>query len=888
MTEKKEIFHQNYESDFYLPFQFENGLPTYPWRLEFRTKGTPVKGEYIVSFDGKKYTRCEPMEGRPGCVMIEFNDHMLGCGRLTYKLREAVPDGFFSDGKRDTTLPVTLDIELYDGPTKGKTPPETIIALERMLRGDSAYETFKRHHPETTLTEAEYSAAPIDAADAANEARAGIEQTEGKIKASELQREQAEQGRVEAESERVAAEQDREQGELSREQAETSRANAERGRVEVEPKRVAAEQGRVQSEQSRERAETSRANAERGRVKAEGERDKRLGESVAKAETAAGKADDAAEAVMQLPIVRTDISQALASEAQTTARENISAVGALPVVLTLAGDNTLSVASALDLLTSHYKLYATRPGAYRWAVVISDASGGQVEEVEADAIPADGVLHLVFRSQVLGQTYDLALTIAADAVSGVSVAPWRRTEQAGANTTAGGFLQNRIDLDKYAGNRGLEVFFRTGSDVSARQHINSNEPLGLLISLNMLYVNLWGLWASGYKVTADTDYHVVVSFEKDKLEASLYVNGEFVSARRREDAAPVYLAYNALGCTNVGNFPFKGTIYHARLFNFAPTAEDVAVFYNNGDPAGYIVPAEMRGGGNSYQSDFAAGPDNWVASGGDTTIIWDSERLTASSPSSQIRIRRTFTRAEAAFRMPHAYAFEVVVDGDPDFSYMTFYSFSAMNNANVFKSAGEIIDGGLRLRGVVSRRKSASFAQECFCYFFNVPIGTVIRIKSIQVTPLDCIAEYLPQNVASGVWYDSAPQLPVNGNLPPLWKSAGGYDLVATGTPEIAYKSARRENMDVLAEVLAESECSLEGRIARLEKALIDLTTGRAFIPKLTVKELEVWGANNLVVTGEGAPSKAPDRAGQIYIDTKNNAQYRSTGNAAVSDWKNA
>ena len=34
--------------------------------------------------------------------------------------------------------------------------------------------------------------------------------------------------------------------------------------------------------------------------------------------------------------------------------------------------------------------------------------------------------------------------------------------------------------------------------------------------------------------------------------------------------------------------------------------------------------------------------------------------------------------------------------------------------------------------------------------------------------------------------------------------------------------------------------------------------------------------------------AKAPDRAGQFYVDTKNNAVYHSVGNGAVSDWKNA
>ena len=65
------------------------------------------------------------------------------------------------------------------------------------------------------------------------------------------------------------------------------------------------------------------------------------------------------------------------------------------------------------------------------------------------------------------------------------------------------------------------------------------------------------------------------------------------------------------------------------------------------------------------------------------------------------------------------------------------------------------------------------------------------------------------------------------------------------------------------------------------------MLSGDVLIPELQVKKLGVWGGNNIVVTGEGAPSKAPDRAGQFYIDTKNNAVYHSVGNNAVSDWKN-
>lgn len=90
-----------------------------------------------------------------------------------------------------------------------------------------------------------------------------------------------------------------------------------------------------------------------------------------------------------------------------------------------------------------------------------------------------------------------------------------------------------------------------------------------------------------------------------------------------------------------------------------------------------------------------------------------------------------------------------------------------------------------------------------------------------------------------------------------------------------------------LSDVLAASDCSLKARVATLERILSAVLSGTAVIPKLQVNELGVWGPNNLILTGSGAPTKAPDRAGQFYIDTASEAVYKSTGNAAVADWKN-
>lgn len=103
-----------------------------------------------------------------------------------------------------------------------------------------------------------------------------------------------------------------------------------------------------------------------------------------------------------------------------------------------------------------------------------------------------------------------------------------------------------------------------------------------------------------------------------------------------------------------------------------------------------------------------------------------------------------------------------------------------------------------------------------------------------------------------------------------------------------AAESAQRvvDTYDDVINTLAHSDCTLDERVEALERALISVLSGAVVIPKLQVKELNVWGDNNLAPVGNGAPTKAPDRAGQFYIDKTARTLYFSTGNAAVSDWK--
>lgn len=109
--------------------------------------------------------------------------------------------------------------------------------LEAGVPGMSAYELFKRHNPDSELTEEGYAAVPVQAAGAALAAVEAVGETEAKVKQAEHTREQAEQGREEAERNRASVERQRAQAEQMRVTDESIRQMAETGRQAAETKR---------------------------------------------------------------------------------------------------------------------------------------------------------------------------------------------------------------------------------------------------------------------------------------------------------------------------------------------------------------------------------------------------------------------------------------------------------------------------------------------------------------------------------------------------------------------------------------------------------------------------------------------------------------------------
>lgn len=196
----------------------------------------------------------------------------------------------------------------------------------------------------------------------------------------------------------------------------------------------------------------------------------------------------------------------------------------------------------------------------------------------------------------------------------------------------------------------------------------------------------------------------------------------------------------------------------ARVWNYALSAKEVATLYNNGDPAGYVLPAIKK-----YAAPFNIS--------GITSYTWTGEIDT--NYYQEVLLGRTIQSGAV-----------VMIKGSVS-DYQSGEPFVYVGNKQAMIPAQ---NGSFTLKVINNRDNIYRI------YYYGGPSRTdrrlTITIDSVE--SVGCIAEYLPQNLihtAEGSvvqWLDSAPQLPeANGILPPLDASVGGYDLAAIGNPKI-------------------------------------------------------------------------------------------------------
>lgn len=354
----------------------------------------------------------------------------------------------------------------------------------------------------------------------------------------------------------------------------------------------------------------------------------------------------------------------------------------------------------------------------------------------------------------------------------------------GVNTTRGYLYARSIDIDKYNGDRSFQVAFTTGDDITTTQYIRTNYPLGLVISNDRMYVSMLGQWLLGYDVQSNTEYDVVVSFDVTTRASTLYVNGQLIATRLREDVAPNYSKTYFLGAYPEQTNLFTGDIALCREFNFQIPKDVVALLHNNGDPAGYVVPLADKyrweasesniGNIRFYPNNEGSGVTSYLEdnangfTGRYAHIIWGSSGL-LSVYSYQFMGHPVGCVVEAKFKYRSNAPVRVLADN----SSLPINMEDAADATIVYRTTGTNISG----------------------FSVTVPnadANSWVEIQPVSLRTLGCIAEYLPQNLiptAEGSvvqWLDSAPQLPeANGILPPLDASVGGYDLAAIGNHKI-------------------------------------------------------------------------------------------------------
>lgn len=129
-----DVRHVNYQSDFRVVFSFpEDKLPEYPWRLELSTPNTAAYSVFTAYFDGDNYHNCKPQED--GTLLVPVDNHDLAPGVLTYKINIDDADADFPDGFMNVTIPGTLAVELWTGPSDEFAGEIGVVVLP--VKGDT-------------------------------------------------------------------------------------------------------------------------------------------------------------------------------------------------------------------------------------------------------------------------------------------------------------------------------------------------------------------------------------------------------------------------------------------------------------------------------------------------------------------------------------------------------------------------------------------------------------------------------------------------------------------------------------------------------------------------------------------------------------------------------
>lgn len=308
-----------------------------------------------------------------------------------------------------------------------------------------------------------------------------------------------------------------------------------------------------------------------------------------------------------------------------------------------------------------------------------------------------------------------------------------REQQVGVNCTKG-YLESTDAGLLFDGPRSMECFFNLRqSDGTQRPAQFSTSMLAIAVTpMDAIMFHCGNKSLQVSRATIGDDIHAVISY--DGATAMCYINGIEVGAMQPT-------AYTPSALFRIGD-PLhitKSPVHFCRHFNYALSAEEVAAHYNNGDPAGYVVPLADKyrweasesnirnirfypnnegSGVTSYLEDNANGFTGRYAH-----IIWGSSGL-LSVYSYQFMGHPVGCVVEAKFKYRSNAPVRVLADN----SSLPINMEDAADATIVYRTTGTNISG----------------------FSVTVPnadANSWVEIQPVSLRTLGCIAEYLPQNL---------------------------------------------------------------------------------------------------------------------------------------------
>lgn len=165
----------------------------------------------------------------------------------------------------------------------------------------------------------------------------------------------------------------------------------------------------------------------------------------------------------------------------------------------------------------------------------------------------------------------------------------------GVYTANGAFRGQRISTQSLDGT--LECYFKTGDDIRDEQCVfNMSDNMALprlTIHVSRLAFST-NDFSMVYPCEPNTTYHVVLRYTLQENLGYIFVNGIKISGTFKLGSG-IQQRYFNLGMY-AENIPIllKGEIYHFRNFNTFLTEAQALMLWNGGDPASFVVDADMK------------------------------------------------------------------------------------------------------------------------------------------------------------------------------------------------------------------------------------------------------------------------------------------------------